>query len=181
VTETGTLILGVGNELLSDEGAGIHALHLMQRHCGDVENLQFVDGGTLSFTLAGWIDAARNLIVFDAANLQQAPGSVAVYVDAEMDRFLAGGRRSAHEVGLLDLLDIARLTGSLPRRRALVGIQPEAFGWGSRPGRAVQSALPQAVDAAVRLVDTWGREVCGEDDSVRSQSDGVNHVRQQPA
>lgn len=51
-------------------------------------------------------------------------------------------RRSVHEVGLLDLTDIARLTRPLPQIRALVVIQPPEFGWGDRPGEPVAACHP---------------------------------------
>ena len=40
---TNTLILGIGNTLLCDEGAGIHALNLLQSFHPDVPNLTFID------------------------------------------------------------------------------------------------------------------------------------------
>lgn len=155
MTNQETLILGVGNTLLTDEGSGIHALSLFQSEYPDMPHLTCVDGGTLSFTLASWIEDCDNLIVFDAAELQQPAGTVCTLVGEDMDRFLGAAKRSAHEVGLLDLFDIARLTYSLPLNRALIGIQPREFGWGTQPGEAVQRALPLAVNAARRLIECW--------------------------
>ena len=131
-----TLILGIGNTLLTDEGAGIHALNLLQSEYPDIPNLTFLDGGTLSFTLATWIEDCSNLIVFDAAQLNQPTGTVKTFVDEAFDDFLGASKRSAHEVGLLDLMDIARLTGHFPKHRALIGIQPEFMSWGMQPSEA---------------------------------------------
>jgi hydrogenase maturation protease len=155
MTNQETLILGIGNTLLTDDGSGIHALTLFQLAYPDIPNLTCLDGGTLSFTLASWIEDCDNLIVFDAAELHQATGTVKTLIGDDMDRFLGAAKRSAHEVGLLDLFDIARLTYSLPRNRALIGIQPEEFGWGMQPCEAVQQALPLAVDEARRLIESW--------------------------
>lgn len=153
-----TLILGIGNTLLTDEGAGIHALNLLQSEYSDIPNLTFLDGGTLSFTLAVWIEDCANLIVFDAAELNQPAGTVQTYVGEDMDHFLGTSKRSAHEVGLLDLMDIARITGHLPENRALIGIQPETMDWGMQPSTAVQDSLQHAVSEAVKLIKQW-REV----------------------
>jgi len=150
-----TLILGIGNTLLTDEGAGIHALNQLQSAYPDIPNLTFVDGGTLSFTLAVWIEDCTNLIVFDATELHQAAGTVKTFVGTDMDEFLGTNKRSAHEVGLLDLMDIARLTEHLPEKRALIGIQPEKMDWGMEPTATVQNALQQAVDEAVKLIRQW--------------------------
>ena len=148
-----TLILGIGNTLLTDEGAGIHALNQFQSSYPDFPNLTFLDGGTLSFTLAVWIEDCDNLIVFDAAELHQPPGTVKTYVGTAMDNFLGTSKRSAHEVGLLDLMDIARITNYLPDNRALIGIQPETFGWGTSPTASVQGALDEAVNEAIQLIN----------------------------
>ncbi len=150
-----TLILGVGNTLLTDEGAGIHALNYLQSEYPDIPNLNFIDGGTLSFTLAVWIEDCTNLIVFDATELHQPAGTVSTFVGTEMDKFLGTTKRSAHEVGLLDLMDIARITDHLPENRALIGIQPEKMDWGMKPTASVQNALDEAVNEAVTLIKQW--------------------------
>ena len=158
ITQNETLILGIGNTLLSDEGAGIHALNLIRSEYADIPNLSFVDGGTLSFTLASWIEDCDSLVVFDAAELHLPPGSVRTFAGKAMDEFLGAAKRSAHEVGLMDLMDIARITDHLPGNRALVGIQPELMDWGMQPTRAVHRALPIAVNEAVKLIETWNNE-----------------------
>ena len=107
ITQNETLILGIGNSLLSDEGAGIHALNLLQSEYTDIPNLTFVDGGTLSFTLAEPMAEHDNLIVVDAARFGESPGTVKCFEGAEMDRYLTGNRSSVHEVGLVDLIRIA--------------------------------------------------------------------------
>ena len=76
-------------------------------------------------------------------------------VGREMDNFLGAARRSPHEVSLLDLFDIARLTESLPINRALIGIQPQTIDWGMSPTQAVERSLPHAVNEAVNLLVQW--------------------------
>ena len=150
-----TLLLGIGNTLLSDEGAGIHALNLFKLYHPDVPNLTYIDGGTLSFTLAAYIEDCDNLIVFDAAELKAPAGTVKAMVGGDMDTFLGAARRSPHEVGLLDLFDIARLTESLPENRALIGIQPQHIEWGMSPTGPVEQALVTAVEAAESILVQW--------------------------
>ncbi|MEE9492006.1 MAG: HyaD/HybD family hydrogenase maturation endopeptidase [Gammaproteobacteria bacterium] len=153
-----TLVLGVGNTLLSDEGAGIHALNQLEEKYPDIPNVNYIDGGTLSFTLAVHIEDCDNLIVFDAAELKAPAGTVKTMLGTEMDAFLGTAKLSPHEVGMLDLLDIARLTESLPANRALIGIQPEYIGWGMQPVDVVKQALPVAVMEAVNLIELWTKQ-----------------------
>lgn len=151
-----TLILGIGNTLLTDEGAGIHVLELLRReHADALRDVELLDGGTLSFSLLAWVGDCQNLIVLDAAQLNAEPGTVKVFDGAEMDRFIGEVKRSPHEVSLLDLLDISRLTESLPPNRALIGIQPAVIDWGETPGPQVSAALPQAAAAVLAQMDVW--------------------------
>lgn len=150
------LVLGIGNTLLRDEGAGVHAMRQLESACRGLAGLAFLDGGTLSFSLAGAVSEADGLIVLDAAELGGRPGTVAVFSGTGMDAFLGASRKhSVHEVGLLDLLAVSHLTGSLPERRALIGIQPETVAWGEAPSAPVAQALSAACARARELIQAW--------------------------
>ncbi|HEY5763396.1 MAG TPA: hydrogenase maturation protease, partial [Rhodocyclaceae bacterium] len=82
------LILGIGNTLLSDEGVGVAAMQMLADELGSDPDLEFLDGGTLSFTLAVPISACDGLIVLDAAMIDGPSGSVGVYEDEAMEEFL---------------------------------------------------------------------------------------------
>ena len=150
-----TLVLAIGNSLLTDEGVGIHALQALQDKYPEPEGVTYMDGGSLSFTLAGAVEDTDNLIVIDATQLKSKPGTVDCMVNEEMDSFLGSCKRSVHEVGLLDLLDISRLTGNLPERRALVAIQPDVIDWGDKPTESVAAAIPVLVDKIIHLMGQW--------------------------
>ena len=154
---TGTLVLGVGNTLLADEGAGIHAMRYLKNHY-DLHDVRYLDAGTLSFTLAADIAEADHLVVLDAAQIGAEPGGIKVFEDGEVDEFLLSGKCSVHEVGFADLMDIARLEGYLPERYALIGIQPETLGWGESPSESVRRALPRAAANAAALIHKWRRD-----------------------
>lgn len=154
-----TLILGIGNTLLTDEGIGVHVLETLQNYHPHLPNVTYLDGGTLSFSLAADIQDHDQLIVIDAAQLGLEAGTVRCLEHRQMDRFLGSARRSVHEVGLLDLMDIARLTESLPEKRALIGIQPAVMDWGESPTAVVQAAIPKAVELAVDLLSHWQQEI----------------------
>jgi hydrogenase maturation protease len=155
MSSNNTLILGIGNTLLSDEGVGIHMLDYMRRHYPELAGVEYLDGGTLSFTLAAWIEEADNLIVVDAAELDAIPGTVRVFPGEEMDRFAGKTKRSVHEVSLGDLLAIAHLTDALPAKRALVAIQPEEIDWGQCLSNRVKQALPVAGRSISDLLQQW--------------------------
>ncbi|MBL3598644.1 MAG: HyaD/HybD family hydrogenase maturation endopeptidase [gamma proteobacterium endosymbiont of Lamellibrachia anaximandri] len=152
------LILGIGNTLLSDEGVGVHVVKRLQALHGELKGVGYMDGGTLSFTLAEPIARAEGLIVVDAARMDSSPGTVRVFHNEKMDRYLSGNRQSVHEVGLTDLLDISRLTDQLPVQRVLVGIEPESLDWGESPSETVLPAIDRAVGEILSILRKWGKK-----------------------
>lgn len=151
-----TLVLGIGNTLLSDEGVGVHVIHALAASAALPEDVELLDGGTLSFTLAGPIEEADALIVVDAAQIQSEPGAWRLFEGAAMDAFLLGNRKSSvHEVGLTDLRAIALLAGHWPEKRALLAIQPQLVDWGETPTPAVAAAIPPVCTAVRGLIETW--------------------------
>jgi hydrogenase maturation protease len=153
------LVLGVGNTLLSDEGIGIHTLNYLRRHYSQLipeSGVEYVDGGTLSFTLLPLLEDAENLIIIDAAQLQATAGTVHCFLNEDMDIFLNSAKRnSVHEVNLIDLLAMLRLTERLPARRALIAIQPSQLEWGDAPTPKVALAIPSAAEMVVSLIQAW--------------------------
>lgn len=149
------LVLGIGNHLLQDEGIGIHLLRFMEQHYPALPEVTYLDGGTLSFTLASIIEEHNHLLVLDAVELNAPAGTVCCYENEAMDHFLGTAKRSAHEVGLLDLMDIARLSGCLPQYRALIGMQYATFDWGEALTPAVQHNIPKAGRLAADLLERW--------------------------
>jgi hydrogenase maturation protease len=149
------LVLGIGNVLLSDDGAGVKLLERLRSELG-AGVADFVDGGTLSFSLLSYIESTDSMLVIDAADLDGAPGAIGLFEDLAMDRYLASARRrTVHEVGLIDLLDMARLQGCLPRRRALLCIQPSRIEWSETLSAPVAQALPAAGREAKALLQRW--------------------------
>ena len=150
------LVLGIGNTLLTDEGIGIHVLQALAPELANWTDVTLLDGGTLSFTLAGPIEDADALIVVDAANIKKQPGDWVLLKGEEMDAFLMSNRKATvHEVGLTDLRAIALLAGHSPDNRAMLAIQPDVIDWGELPTPAVAAAIPPACAAIVEQLQEW--------------------------
>ncbi len=150
------LVLGIGNTVLCDEGVGVVAMRELQARYAERDDIEFLDGGTLSFTLAVPISECTALLVIDAAALGGTPGTVRSFEGEDMDRFLGANRKSSvHEVGLLDLLAISQLGGHWPERRALIGIQPALVGWGENLTPQVAAALPEVGVVACDIIERF--------------------------
>lgn len=150
------LVLGIGNPLMQDDGVGIHVIQQLKAMSLPFPQVEFIDGGTLSFSLIGEIESASDLIVIDAAQLHEEPGTVKVFFDEEMDRLLGQQKNSSvHDVTLIDLMSIALLSDLLPLRRALIGIQPERIDWCLEPTQTITKAIPYACNITMELIEKW--------------------------
>lgn len=150
-------VVGIGNSLLTDDGAGIHTLERFAEGNSD-DSVCCLDGGTVGLALLDRLSDLSGLIALDAMKLGKAPGAVTVLLGEDMDVHLRNQKGSVHEVGLSDLMDALRLRGDLPDNRALIGIEPEDMDWGTEPTAVVAAALPEAAAFAHDLVRNWRAE-----------------------
>lgn len=150
------LVLGIGNTLLADDGVGVRVVESL-RGDPDMAERRLIDGGVSSFfSLLSHLEDAQAMLVVDAADLEASAGTVSVFESGEMDRFIRRTRgRSVHEIGLADLMDMARLHGCLPPQRALVCVQPERIDWGDALSPAVQAATPYVCRQVRELLGRW--------------------------
>lgn len=153
-----TLVLGVGNTLLSDESVGVRVVEYMGSEMVLPAGVVLMDGGTMGLGLLPMMQEAENLIIVDAAVLDMSPGAVRVFFGGEMDSFLRTRGRTPHDIGLDDLLDALRLCDRLPVTRALVCIQPRSISVGRTLSEAVASAVPLAARRVADLIRQWTGE-----------------------
>lgn len=146
-TSARVVVLGIGNILMQDEGIGVHiARALAEGGCSD--GLYVVDGGTLGIELLPIVEDADSLVLIDAARFGGQPGEIRVFRDAGLNGTY-GGHVSPHQAGAADLIAVARLTGALPSRCALVGVEPGLIGFGLELSAAVAACVPAVVRAVL--------------------------------
>jgi len=98
-----TLVLGLGNILMSDEGVGVHVLRALEEHQLP-PNIECLDGGTGGFILLEPMQDADRVVMIDAA----ADGNPVGTVTRTVPRFSRDypPTLTAHDVGIKDLLDL---------------------------------------------------------------------------
>jgi hydrogenase maturation protease len=145
------LVLGLGNLLLTDDAVGLELLARLESDWSsgaEDPEVEFVDGGTQGLALLGVIDRRRALLVLDAVGLGEAPGTVHAMSGEEVLAMHFRRPDTAHDGGAGQLLAIASLTGDLPARIMVVGIEPERVATGLGFSPAVLAAIPAAVARA---------------------------------
>jgi hydrogenase maturation protease len=97
-----TLVLGLGNVIMGDEGVGVHVVRALEKHPLP-QNVECLDGGTGGFILLEPLQNAGHVILIDATDDGNSPGTVTRTVP----RFSADypPTLTAHDIGVKDLLD----------------------------------------------------------------------------
>jgi len=106
-----TVVLGVGNLLVGDEGAGVHVVRILQES-GGIDGVEIVDGGTGGFHLLEYFENYDRVILVDATLDGQAPGTITLLKPKYSSDYPP--TLSAHDIGLKDLLDSVFLLGRHP-------------------------------------------------------------------
>lgn len=154
MTRPPSLVIGLGNELLQDEGVGVVAL----RKLADLElfdDVELLEGGTLGLALAPEIEGRTNLVLLDAVrDGERKPGSVVVLEGDEVPRAQRLSL-SVHEVGVVDMLGAAEFAGRAPVNVALVGAVPAALGVGIGLSPGLERAAEDMAARTIEILLRW--------------------------
>jgi hydrogenase maturation protease len=146
------LVLGVGNILMMDEGAGVHAIHEFwkEKEKYDEAVVDFIDGGTFTQDIFYLFEVYEQVLVLDIVRAGHTPGTI--YSLDEND--LVKNEKqvlSLHDVDLLDSLDMAQMRGHRPRLK-VVGIEPDKIDWGTQMTPALVKAFPTFMKIAKKHI-----------------------------
>ena len=156
--QTDILILGIGNVLLSDEGAGVKAVWELQRDYEMPAGVEALDGGTSGMELLSSIEDREHLFILDAISSQEdRPGSVS-RIDLSEEPGFFQKKVSPHQLGLSEVLAATQLTGNQPRHIVLYGIRPSSLETGTELTSEAQDGIRTALDLLFRDLRELGLE-----------------------
>jgi hydrogenase maturation protease len=149
--ETGpakTVVLGLGNVLHADDGAGAQAIKRLRVDARVPEDVSLVEGGTLGLELLPYVWDCSRLIVIDAVDVGEAPGTVVRMTGEELNSL--PGSASVHQLGVSDLLVALRVLAQREPEVVLLGAQPANTDWSTELSPAVAAAMDSLVEAAIQ-------------------------------
>ncbi len=166
------LILGIGNILFGDEGIGVHLAHYIkdkysfgsQEHTVDI-----LDGGTLAQRLIPIITEYDKVVVIDCVKVLDASiGEVYNFDFQDMPEYITWNG-SAHEVEMLQTLQMIELMGDLPPIK-IIGVIPHVIGENSTftMTPAVLNASKLMESEIIKYIKSFDIEV-----SIKSDADLV--------
>jgi hydrogenase maturation protease len=147
------LVLGIGNLILKDEGIGVHVVRALEERELHPE-VELIDGGTATMDLLSLIHKAERIIIVDALKAGRAPGTLYRCLPEEL-KGTSERPLSLHQIGLLDVLAMARQLGGSPAV-VIIGVEPKEISWGLELTKELQAAVPKVVEAVCAELKGWG-------------------------
>ena len=150
-----TVVLGLGNMLMADDGVGLAALARLEDEWFAPSGVTLVDGGTWGMNLLHIVEGADHLLIFDAIDIGGEPGSIVKLEGSDIPRFLAQ-KVSPHQIDLREVLALAELRGMLPTHLVALGIQPERVQLSTTLSPVVEARIDELVRMGVATLGRWG-------------------------
>jgi hydrogenase maturation protease len=147
------LLVGVGNTLLRDEGLGAHAIDRLKR-LNLPDGVSLVQCGTDLLSLEAELAGQRRIIVVDAIQAGDVPGTIHLLRESEFDKAEARSS-SAHQMSALESAKLLKqvcpeLAGA---EMIFVGIEPMDMSMGECLSPPVEAAMPRLIDRILGLLD----------------------------
>lgn len=152
------LVLGIGNILLRDEGVGVRVAEFFKANYGFGPEVACMDGGTSGLGLLSYIRDYTHIVIVDAVSASGAPGRVVVIPGSRIEGWPSLKSTSAHQVGVRDLLAIARFQGLTPEV-TVIGIVPKDLSAGLELTNEAAKAIPLAAEKTAEELGRFGFKV----------------------
>ncbi len=148
-----TVVIGVGNTILSDDGVGVHAARLLESDPRVPPGVTVFDGGTIGLELMPYVSDASRVLFLDAVNTGDAPGTLTRMTGRDLLDTSRG--INVHQLGVADLIAAMALVSPSPQDIVVLGVQPANTDWSTSLSPVVEAALPNLVDAALAQLLLW--------------------------
>lgn len=150
-----TMVLGLGNLVHSDDGVGVHAIERLQKDSNVPPGVVLIDGGTQGLSLLPHISGFQRLLVIDAVDVGQTPGTLLRLEGRALEKL--PGKPSVHQLGFADLMIAMKLLGESPEEVIVIGVQPQSTEWSAELTEPVRASLDALVAVVIAQLESWAR------------------------
>jgi hydrogenase maturation protease len=152
---TTTLVIGLGNPLMGDDGLGLVALGRLGETWRLPPAVALHDGGTWGLNLLHSIEDAHKVLFLDAVRAGREAGTLVQLEGKELPRTM-GIKLSPHQIDLREVLALLELRDSAPTTMMCLGIEPARVELHAGLSPEIAARLDILVDAAALQLRSWG-------------------------
>lgn len=151
------LLLGLGNDILTDDAIGLSIVREARRHLSDDESIETVETAEMGLVLLDYIVGYRDVVLVDAVQTgKAAPGHMH---EMRPEDLKALPVVSPHFLGVGETLALGRQLGlSMPERVRVFAVEvQDPFTIGTQMTPPLQAALPGIVERVLEVLRELAR------------------------
>jgi len=137
-----TVIIGIGNILLQDDGVGVHVIKQLENEMLP-STIELVDGGTSTLDMLGFFLDYKKVIVVDCLRAGLKPGTIYKIKPEDISHY-EKENLSIHDVQILDVVRMAKMLDKTPLV-VIFGIEPEKISLELEMTKTIISKIPEIV------------------------------------
>jgi len=149
------ILLGIGNILQKDDGIGVYASNYLKTNYIFSKEIEIVDGGVEGINLFSIFEQISDILILDTINIEDTPSAIYLIPAKELGGYglNSGG---AHEIGVLQCMDMLELQGKSLPRVMILGIVPEHITFDIDLSDTLKSAFDDYIKVALNVLKKEG-------------------------
>lgn len=144
-----TVVIGLGNPLLSDEGIGVRLVNQLSQMQSEFPLIDFIEAGSAGMSLLHLIANRKKAVIIDCAKMGVPPGTIRRFTPDDVQSVKKLNDYSLHEADILQVIKLSQQLGECPREVVFFGIEPESLG----PGRELSESLSAKIGFFIEKID----------------------------
>lgn len=174
-------VIGIGNILFNDEGLGIYATQFLKQNYHFTPQIELIDGGTLGMNMIHYYQSYERVLLLDTISVDEHSPAGSVYnLDAKVLQGLGSCRKTAHEIEVLQTLELGALAGEMAEIQIIAMVPEEMDNVVMALTATVQQAMPLFIQTIIEALQKWGVQASPQRQGTSLESI-INQYNQQQA
>jgi hydrogenase maturation protease len=150
------LVLGLGNDILSDDGVGLVVLRRLKERLGEQESIDFVETNEMGLSLLDFIEGYDWAVIVDSIITgDDEPGTLTVF---DKETFNHPRACNPHHMGIDEIIDMAeKMNLVVPKILYVAAIEvKDPFSFGEKLTPEIEEVVPRVTSEVEKII----REKC---------------------
>ena len=162
------VILGIGNVLQKDDGLGVYASSYLNENYTFSKEVEIINGGVEGIHLFNILEKSNHIIILDCLQLDDKPASIYAIPAKQISGYglNSGG---AHEIGIIQCMDMIELQGKKVPKAIVIGIVPAEVTFAFGLSQELIEAFDDFISVVLQYLSKQGIEYTKKDNGLTLQ------------
>jgi len=149
------IIIGIGNVLQKDDGFGVYSSTYLKKNYNFSQALSIINGGVEGINLYNHLVENEHVLILDILNIDDIPASIYAIPAQEIAGY-GINNGGAHEIGIIQCLDMLELQGKEIPETMLIGIIPGEVTFDFSLSKVLKDAFEDYISVVLQYLKKHG-------------------------